>query len=204
MTESIKNLFTNKNYMFMMISCVFLYGLNSAIGGVITTFTDPYPYDTSDISVAILVFMVSGVVNSFFLGSLLDKYQCFRKALIILSCSSILTLGIAFYTIPSGKLGIFAAGMMLTGASLVPVVTVCFSFAGELSYPVPESYSIGIMICISQIFGFLMGLVLSIVASMNPLYGIAIWVGCAFIASIFSFLVKQDLKRLDNDEVRNS
>ena len=160
MIESIKSLFTNKNYMFMLISCVFLYGLNSAIAGVITSFTAPYFYETSDISIASLIFMVSGIFNSFFIGTLLDKYQCFRKALIFLSCSSILTLALAFYTIPSGKLGIFAGGMMLTGASLVPVVTVCFSFAGELSYPVPESYSIGIMICISLIFGFLMGLVL--------------------------------------------
>jgi len=46
--------------------------------------------------------------------------------------------------------------MMLTGASLIPIVTVCFSLAGELSYPVPESYSIGIMICFAQIFGFLL------------------------------------------------
>jgi MFS transporter, FLVCR family, feline leukemia virus subgroup C receptor-related protein len=194
MIESIKSLFTNKNYMFMLISCVFLYGLNSAIAGVITSFTAPYFYETSDISIASLIFMVSGIFNSFFIGTLLDKYQCYRKALIFLSCASILTMSTAFFALPSKKVGIFAAGMMLIGATLIPVVTVCFSYAAELSYPVPESYSIGIMISISQIFGFLMGLVLSGVASMDgengPRYGVAIWVGCATIASVFSFLVK--------------
>lgn len=45
---------------------------------------------------------------------------------------------------------------MVTGASLIPVVTIAFSFAAELSYPVPESYSIGIMISVAQIFGFLL------------------------------------------------
>ena len=62
-----------------------------------------------------------------------------------------------------------------------------------------------------------MGIVLSTIASYDPRYGIAVWVGCAFIASFFSFLVKckfmtlskfnvclEDLKRLDIDDVKNS
>ncbi len=110
----------------------------------------------------------------------------------------------SFYGLPAGNVAVASGIMMLTGATLIPVVTVCFSFAAELSYPVPESYSIGIMISFAQIFGFLMGLVLSTIASYNPLYGIAIWVGCALIASFFSFFVKQDLKRLENDDVKNS
>jgi hypothetical protein len=55
------------------------------------------------------------------------------------------------------------------------------------------------------------------IASYDPRYGIAVWVGCALIASFFSFLVKckfnklskfhvclEDLKRLDIDDVKNS
>lgn len=49
-----------------------------------------------------------------------------------------------------------------------------------------------------------MGLALSTIASYGPRYGIAVWVGCALIASFFSFFVKQDLKRLDIDDVKNS
>ena len=62
-----------------------------------------------------------------------------------------------------------------------------------------------------------MGLVLSTIASYDPRYGIAVWVGCALIASFFSFLVKckfmtlskfnvclEDLKSLDIDDVKNS
>jgi len=52
----------------------------------------------------------------------------------------------SFYALPSKKVAVASGVMMLTGATLIPVVTVCFSFAAELSYPVPESYSIGIMI----------------------------------------------------------
>jgi len=62
-----------------------------------------------------------------------------------------------------------------------------------------------------------MGLALSTIASYDPRYGIAVWVGCALIASFFSFFVKckylhqimssspiEHLKRLDIDDVKNS
>lgn len=101
MIDSIKSLFSNKNYMFMFASFNFLYGLYCAIAGVITSFTTPYHYETSDISIICFVFSVSGIFNSFFIGTLLDKYQCYRKALITLSCSSIITLSLSFWALPS-------------------------------------------------------------------------------------------------------
>lgn len=99
-------------------------------------------------------------------------------------------MSLSFYGLPSGDVAVASGIMMLTGASLIPVVTVCFSFAAELSYPVPESYSIGIMISFAQIFGFIMGFALSTIASYGPRYGILVWVSCALIASFFSFFVK--------------
>jgi predicted MFS family arabinose efflux permease len=146
MLDSVKSLFKNKNYMFMFTSFNFLYGLYCAISGVISSFTVKYGYDTQEISVICLVFSVAGILNSFFLGTLLDKYQCYRKALITLCCSSIITLGLSAVGLPHGDVAVEGGIMMFTGASLIPVVTVCFSFAAELSYPVPESYSIGIML----------------------------------------------------------
>lgn len=62
----------------------------------------------------------------------------------------------SIYGLPKGNVALQAAIMMFTGASLIPVVTICFSFAAEVSYPVPESNSIGIMIASAQIFGFLL------------------------------------------------
>jgi hypothetical protein len=63
-----------------------------------------------------------------------------------LCCASVITLSLSLYGLPSGNVAAASGVMTLTGATLIPIVTVCFSFAAELSYPVPESYSIGIMI----------------------------------------------------------
>lgn len=44
MGDSIKSLFSNRNYMCLFISFNFSYGLYCAISGVISSFTDPYGY----------------------------------------------------------------------------------------------------------------------------------------------------------------
>lgn len=44
MMDSLKSLFSNRNYMFMFASFNFLYGLYCAIAAVITSFTTPYEY----------------------------------------------------------------------------------------------------------------------------------------------------------------
>jgi len=146
MGEAIKSLFSNRNYIYMFLSFNFLYGLYCAISGVMAAFTDYYHYTSNEISIVCLMFSIAGILNSFFIGMLLDKYQCYRKALIILCIASTIFLGLSAVGLPSKKVGIAGGIMVFTGASMIPVVTICFSFAAELSYPVPESYSIGLMI----------------------------------------------------------
>lgn len=157
MGQAISALFKNKNYICMFLSFNFLYGLYCAISGVISSFTDPYGYTPGNISIICISFSIAGIFNSFFIGTLLDKYQCYKKTLVFLSFASILTLSLSFWSLPKSKTPSLAGGVMIfTGATLIPIVTVCFSFAAELSYPVPESYSIGIMISCGQIFGFVL------------------------------------------------
>jgi hypothetical protein len=36
--------------------------------------------------------------------------------------------------------------MMFTGATVIPIVSISFALAAEITYPVPEVYCVGIMI----------------------------------------------------------
>lgn len=96
-----------------------------------------------------MVFLISGILFSFFIGTILDKYQCYRKSLIGICIGSLITLSLTFYGLPTEKLIVEAVIMMLTGAAIIPIVTISFSLAAELTYPVPEVYSIGTMISVA-------------------------------------------------------
>jgi predicted MFS family arabinose efflux permease len=144
--EGMRELFANRNYVWLFVCFNFLYGLYSAIASSITSFTTPYGFTPSDNSIICLVFLISGILFSFFIGTILDKYQCYKKSLVGICVSSLLTLSLTFYGLPHRELTVEAIIMMLTGAALIPIVTICFSLAAELTYPVPEVYSIGILI----------------------------------------------------------
>ena len=92
--ECVSNLMRNKNYISLFFTFMFIYGLYCAIAGVLSSFTEPYGYSSSDNSVICLCFLIAGVLNSFFIGSLLDKYQCYRKSLIAVCIASLIALAI--------------------------------------------------------------------------------------------------------------
>lgn len=62
-------------------------------------------------------------------------------------------MALTFYGLPSRNIVIEAIIMMFTGAMIIPIVTITFSLTAEITYPVPEVYSIGILISVGQIFG---------------------------------------------------
>lgn len=93
--------------------------------------------------------MLSGIFNSFFIGTILDKYQCYKKCLIIICVGAVVTLAMSAVGLPYGGFFGEVVIMMFTGASVIPIVSISFSLASEITYPVPEVYSVGIMISVA-------------------------------------------------------
>jgi hypothetical protein len=86
-----------------------------------------------------LIFLVSGILTSFFYGTLLDKYQMYRKLLIITSFVS----GVAFLSI----------ALILPYGKMLPIMCIGYAFSVELCYPMPEAIVNGTMISIALIWG---------------------------------------------------
>ena len=103
------------------------------------------------------VYLFGGIFNSFFLGTMLDKYQNFRKLVIIVCGLSFVTSCIHIIALPTGNVLFESVAMMLVGASVLPITNISYSFAGELTYPVPETLTNGMMISISLIWGSALG-----------------------------------------------
>ena len=47
-----------------------------------------------------MMFMVGGIISSIFLGTMLDKYQCYKKIVQFICFLSILTNGMHFFSLP--------------------------------------------------------------------------------------------------------
>jgi len=76
MGEGLKLLFTNRNYVVLFFVFNFIYGIYGSLCSTIANIAFSYGYSVNANSAMCLVYLVGGIFNSFFLGTILDKYQC--------------------------------------------------------------------------------------------------------------------------------
>lgn len=77
--RGMKELISNRNYILLFICYNFIYGIQASMGAIYANLASNYSYSLTSISVSCLLFLVGGIFNSFLFGTLLDKYQNYKR-----------------------------------------------------------------------------------------------------------------------------
>lgn len=147
--EGLKELMTNRNYILLFIVFNLIYGTHSSLGATIASISAVYGYGVTENSIMCFVYLFGGIFNSFFLGILLDKYQSYRKLVIAICILSLATTFIHIFALPSKSIFVESITMTIIGASLLPISSISYAFAVELTFPVPEVITNGMLIATS-------------------------------------------------------
>lgn len=84
-----------------------------------------------------------------------DKTKKYKLVLVLLCVITCLDLACSLYTLPSESVLLFSFNLGIIGASVIPIIPVSYAFAVELTFPVSEALSNGMMVLSSQIYGTL-------------------------------------------------
>lgn len=125
----------------------------------------------------------------------------------VISFSAVFFVLLAFITLQTGSTLWFSINIAFIGISLIPIIPISYGFCVELTYPIPEPMSNGMMILPSQIFGAILGAVASIICESTinekkpmdqngPLICIGMFAFSALIGAISSLFIKEELRRL--------
>lgn len=95
-----------------------------------------------------VLYLLGGIVMSFIYGTILDKYQNYNKLLKAICILSTIASLIQMVVLPHKNAMLVIISTMFIGTSVVPMVTVGYTFAVELAFPVREELTNGIMIMI--------------------------------------------------------
>ena len=190
-------LLRNKNYILMTISFCMLYGVYTCLGAIINTLVSPYGFTSGDTSVFGATCIVSGLVGSFIIASLLDKYKKFLLTIRLLCLGSLLATSLVNYTLPSRNMWLLEANIAVVGFFVLPIFPVGYSFSVELTYPVSEAMSNGGMMLFSQLLGVGITFLATVIADKQPLYCCWLFMAMMAVALVVSFFVKEDLRRLN-------
>lgn len=190
-----------------------LYGVYTSLGAVVAAITAPFGFEPIDNALFGGVFIFFGVLGSFVLGILLDKTQRFKLMINSIAISAVCFILLGLVTLPlnvskGAKDAIFSVNLAFIGFSVIPIIPISYGFAVELTFPIPEAMSNGMMILPSQIFGALLGFAAGTICDSTknaptpeerqwgPKYTIILFASSAFIGMICSLFVKEELRRL--------
>lgn len=190
------SLFKNRNYMLLTLNACCLYANTSTLSAIVSALTKPYGFKGTDNALFAVVFIVTGLVGTVFAGIMLDKYRKYKISIILIAIVAMIAYGLTYLTLPTGVAGYFAANLGLVGFGTLPVIPVCFAFAVELTYPIQEAMSNGMMVLPSKIYASLMGIAGGKLCEYSPKYALILFAANAVISFVASLFVKEDLRRL--------
>ncbi|MFX1453998.1 MAG: MFS transporter [Promethearchaeota archaeon] len=158
MSKGLKQLFTNKQFLILVI--IFFIGLGTF--NMITSYIEliiiPRGYGAGEAGILGGLMLLGGIIGAIVMSALSDKFKK-RKILIIISILiAVISLFILSFT---SDITLLYLSSFLLGFGILSAGPVALEFAVEQTRPVPESSSNGILMMIGQVGGilFILGLV---------------------------------------------
>ena len=155
----LKLLFKNKNFIFLLIPTFFIVGYYYIMGNIFNNFLYLYKITKYQCTVIYSVSITAGIISSLIISFFLDRCKRFKLFMIILCI-----LGIVFQAlftflleiVKSKGLNIFILGLIfyiLINAVVIPFYCIVMNYACEITHPVSESFSGGILMVLAQLCG---------------------------------------------------
>lgn len=170
------------------------------IGVILSQYMAFYNINRDDTSIIGGVGNLLGIIGSIIGSVIIDKYKNYRIIYIIflsIGCSIQLILSFLLEFLPASYNYItIMISFFLILLSVVPCIGIGMDYACEITYPVGEMFSNGLIMSGGQLVGIAEVYIADFAIKENKVYIINIMISITFIISILSiFLLKEDLKR---------
>ena len=164
--ENVKMLFTNKRFIYLLISTFFLVGNYNIIGTLINPLFELYSISGNNSSIIYFISNTLAMISSIIISKIVDKNNKFKLSMILLCVLStifqiLLSIFLELFK-PEEKdknensTAEFVIALIfnsLVTITEMPFYTIGMNYACEITYPVGESINGGIMMSASQIAG---------------------------------------------------
>lgn len=200
--QSLKSLMTNPHYCLILLSYGFNTGSYYAIGTLLNLIIlDEFPEGeertkaNANVGWIGLTFVLTGLAGSVFAGMCLDKWKKYKWTTLVIYASCLISTLVYTFTLKLRNLILDYITIGVMGFFMTGYLPIGFEFAAEITYPVPEGTSTGLLNCMAQVFGVIMTFAGAYIIPVSVL-GFNIMC-CAFlgVGTIMMMIVKEDKKR---------
>eukprot|EP00823_Brevimastigomonas_motovehiculus_P003357 TRINITY_DN202_c1_g1_i1.p1 TRINITY_DN202_c1_g1~~TRINITY_DN202_c1_g1_i1.p1 ORF type:complete len:738 (+),score=172.60 TRINITY_DN202_c1_g1_i1:167-2380(+) len=198
--QDIKTVMTNRDFLILLTAIGFglaLFWTFSTVLNSVLTEGDKFTSDQAGYCGSLMVSI--GLVSQPIAGYLLDRTKAYRAlSIVLINSTAVSMLGLALSLNTSSFLLVLTMSGV-TGFFMSAFVPVCMEAAVEVTYPLTEGMTGGILIAAANFFGIWFVLAFSIMSSQ-----MAIWMFAGLmqlVAIIFLLFFKPQLKRMNLESV---
>jgi len=199
MGKEMATLLKNKNYVMVLLIFSILSGNFVTVANLLSPLFAPYHYSASFIASFGAAFTFGGVIGSIIVGIVLDKTKAFLRVTRLICFMSCGMIAFTMYAWPSGVAWLAASSCFVSGFVMTPIIPTAFSFTVELTHPTPPASVNGLMLIASNLVTLLFSFFDGYLANKDPVYALLSMTIAAGVTIIFSFFIKEVLKRSNGD-----
>ena len=188
--RSVIKLFTNINYIILLIAFAFLYNVYTSLGAIVGPLVESFGYDQTATSIFGVVYIGSGLFGSFAHAIILDRYKKYKLQLVILCVGATCACGVVLLVLDYEIVPLTAATLFLLGINVLPALGVGYSTGCVITYPLGESLTCGVLQMFSSIISFLYRLAMTALLDIKNWYAIYLLVASPAIAIIFALIIR--------------
>lgn len=196
---ALKKVFKNKSFLCLLVAFSFGQGAVNALATLIDLISRPYNFSTFDNSVFGGLLIICGLVGAGIVGTIVTITHKYKCTSILISIGALSTFVIFIFTLPYETLWISCISVSLLGLFLTPILPISYEFGIELTYPIGEAMTGGILNSGGQLVG-ISEVGLAYLMENQPMIICLIAAGGIGIGIIAFLLAKEDLQRAGVDD----
>ena len=209
--EGITKLISNINFIKILISLTCIVGFINIFGTIFNSYMALYSIKDITATITAAISNLAGILMALIVGAIIDKSKKYKLGMIICNIISLVCLivtTILMETIAKKNLGLTSliCYPFVIGVT-VPIYTSGMDFVCEITYPVGESISEGIIMSFNQIMGIIGIIICDTFRTYLKMHKFLTNVFCILLFSISLislFLVNSELVRTGKDTQNKS
>ena len=192
----------NTNYLLMTLMFSMVFGVYSSFGAILSTFFTKFNFNSIQNSYIGIVFIICGMLGAAFQAVMMDVFQKYIFAIRMICFGSLASAIVFIYSVNTENITIVLINVGILGFLLLPIIPVGYSFGAELTYPISEAMSNGVMIMFSQIAASALTPAITWVIDKcsdndtKPFPVLYTYIALVSVGCLISLILKEDLKRL--------
>lgn len=153
----LKLLRSKRSFLFFVLNFALVHGVYAALGATVNNVVRPFGYSAKESALFGGVCIISGLVASYFFSAFLDravdKTARMINILWVISIGSFLSFIVMLFLLKPDRPVVVALAIGLAGIFLIPIMPIGYYAAVELSKPVSEPMSSGLIMVFGMIAG---------------------------------------------------